>query len=120
MGWGLDLGLETSCTVLVGVLWFWEGGGEETQVEGERGGQLGLGGCRRLWSGSSGEEEPVQVTGHCRNTRVGLCPAGNARVFAGDCGLPGFIFPLLFISLCVLRAKCLSSLGTSFPLHKWG
>lgn len=97
--------METSCTVLQGVLCFWEERrGEETQVEGSMRrprSQLGLGGCRRLWSGSSREEEPIQLTGHFGNTRVGLCPAGKAPgLHAGLGGLPGFLF-----SLCCLLAR---------------
>ena len=97
--------METSCTVLRGVLCFWEDRkGEETQVERSMGrprSQLGLGGGRRLWSGSSGEEEPVQLTGHCGNTGEGLCPAGKAPgLRTGLGGLPGFPF-----SLCCLLAR---------------
>ena len=91
MGTGPDLGLEASCTALQGSS---GSGGEEgrgAQVEGstERPRR-----CRRLWSGSSGEEDPVQLSGQCWNTRLGLCPAGKTRVSARDwVGCPGFRFP---------------------------
>ena len=97
MGTGPDLGLEASCTALQGSS---GSGGEEgrgAQVEGstERPRR-----CRRLWSGSSGEEDPVQLSGQCWNTRLGLCPAGKTPgLRTGLGGLPRFPF-----SFCCLLA----------------
>ena len=53
--------METSCTVLQGVLWFWEGRrGEETQVEGRAGRPAGT---RRVQQAVVGQQR-----------RGGACP----------------------------------------------
>ena len=125
---------QDTCSGGGGLIWAWRpaaqscrgssgsgrGGGERRpKWKGARGGQLGLGGCSRLWSGSSGEEEPVQVTGHCRDTRVGPCPAGNAPgLRRGRGGLPGFPFSLC--CLLVFLGKMLILIRTSFPRNKMG